>query len=1112
MFANTFINRPVTAIVISIVVVVLGVLSILNLAVSQYPDITPPVVQVTSTYTGADAQTVEQTVATPIETQINGTPGMSYLQSNATSDGRLSTNVTFDIGTDVNIAALDVQNRVGIAQPQLPADVTRLGVTVRKRNPSLFMLVAIFSPNGSHTVPFMDNYANIFIRDALLRVPGVGDIFSRADDFSMRIWLQPDKLAQLNMTADDVLAALNEQNLQVAAGSVGAPPQQSAQAFEYNVFTNSRLSKEDDFRNIIVKTNPADGSLVYLKDVARVQLGKFTYNSNSFVDGKRASYLLLYQLPGSNALATAEGVYTAMNNLKKSFPPDIDYVVPFESVSVVQVSIEEVIYTLLEALGLVIVVVFLFLQSWRATLITVVAIPVSILGTFAVFIPLGFTINTLTMFGFVLAIGIVVDDAIVVVEAVQRYIDEEGMSPKEATQQAMRDISGPVIAIALILAAVFVPVGFIPGLVGRLYQQFAITIAISVLISAFVALSLTPALCSLILRPMEINKEAKGVNQLFYRFNEWFGRVTESYSNGVKRAIKATPLVLVMLGCLYVGTYFLFGAKPSGFIPTEDEGRLFVTYEIPEAASTTRSLEVLNTIMATLKKQPFTGHFAALGGLNAITFASKSNSGTVFLQLKPWSERTDRKLQSDSIIATLQREFAQIQDARVVVVSPPAIPGLGQTGGFTFEIEQRETNDDINAFQTVVETFLAELNKRPEIARAFTYFTAKAPAYRVDVDREKCKKLGLNVSNVYSTMQTFLGSRYVNDFIIYGRKFRVVAQADTMYRSDIKNVGQYYVRNEAGNLIPLSTVITSTVIENAPLIQHYNLFRSVEINGSPKPGYSSGQANAALLEVAAKVLPAGYSYDFSGLSREEIRSSGSTIYIFALSIGFVFLFLAALYESWSVPFSVLLSVPIGAFGAIVMLLCFPTLTNNVYAQIGLITLIGLAAKNAILIVEFAKERVDSGVDLFEATIEAVKLRLRPIIMTSLAFILGVIPLAIATGAGGVARSTIGRTVLGGMFAATSLAIFVVPVLFVVISKFAYGKDKLAQLKADREQREADEKANPTNENGHHPNGQNGDGRPVNGQPGNGQIKAASNGNGRSDDASTPKPAGEGKRA
>ncbi|WP_460983359.1 efflux RND transporter permease subunit [Spirosoma fluminis] len=1045
MFAEIFINRPVTAIVASIVIVALGVLALLSLPVSQYPDITPPVVQVTSTYTGADAQTVEQTVATPIETQVNGTPGMSYVQTNATNDGRMSMNVTFDVGTDVNIAALDVQNRVGIAQPQLPEEVTRLGVTVRKRNPSLFMLVAIYSPKGTHNVSFLDNYANIYIRDALLRVEGVGDIFSRADDFSMRIWLKPDRLAQLGMTAQDVVAALQEQNLQVAGGSVGGPPQPTSQAFEYTVFTNSRLSKEDEFNNIVVRSDPSRGSLVYLKDVARVQLGKFSYTSNSFVDGNRAAYLLVYQLPGSNALATAEGVYKAMDELKKTFPKDLNYVVPFESVSVIQVSISEVVKTLMEALVLVVLVVFLFLQSWRATLITLLAIPVSIVGTFALFVPLGFTINTLTLFAFVLAIGIVVDDAIVVVEAVQANIDK-GKSPKEATVEAMREISAPVIAIALILAAVFVPVGFIPGIVGRLYQQFAITIAVSVLISAFVALSLTPALCTLMLRPMHIDEKSTGLNKFFYKFNQWFERVTNSYSNAVLRLIKATPLVIVGLVVLYVGTGLLFKTKPTGFIPTEDEGRLIVTYEIPEAASTTRSLAVLNQVMDILKKQPYVAHFSALGGLNAITFASKSNSGTVFIQLKPWGERKERGMQADSLVPKLQRAFAGLNDARLQVVQPPAIPGLGQSSGFTFQIQQRQTNDDVRAFDNVVQNFLAEANKRPEIARAFTYFTAKSPAYRVEVDRDKCKKLGVNVANVYRTIQTYLGSQYVNDFIIYGRKFRVVAQADTMYRSDIKELGKFYVRNEAGQLIPISNLMTTKIIENAPLISHFNLFRSVEINGGAKPGYSSSQANEALRQVAAKVLPAGYSYDFSGLSREEINAGSSSIYIFMLSIGFVFLFLAALYESWSVPFSVLLSVPIGALGAILALTLFPYLSNNVYAQIGLITLIGLAAKNAILIVEFAKERVDRGEDLLESTIEAVRLRLRPILMTSLAFILGVVPLAIASGAGGVARVTIGRTVLGGMLAATSLAIFVVPVLYIGITRLAYGKKGLEALK------------------------------------------------------------------
>ena len=593
MIADLFIKRPVTAIVISIVIVLNGVLAILKLPISQYPDITPPTVQITGIYNGADAQTVEQTVTTPIESQVNGTPGMAYMQGNSTSDGHSTISVTLNVGTDPNIAALDIQNRVGIATPQLPDDVKRLGITTRKRNPSILLLVAIFSPSGTHGVTFLDNYTNIFVRDALLRVNGVGDVFTRADDFSMRIWLEPDKLAQLGLTANDVVNALSEQNLQIAAGSVGAPPQPSDQVFEYSVFTNSRLSTEDQFREIIVRANPREGSAVHLRDVARVQLGKFSYSSNSFVDGRRASYLLVYQAPGSNALEVAKGIYSTMDELKKSFPKDVDYVVPFESVSVVKVSINEVVLTLLEALGLVVLVVFLFLQSWRATLIPVLAIPVSIIGTFALFLPLGFTINTLTMFGFVLAIGIVVDDAIIVVEAVQHYIDHEKLTAKEATIKAMRDISGPVVAIALILAAVFVPVGFMPGIVGRLYQQFAITIAISVLISAFVALSLTPALCSLFLKPTKIDTQSKGLNKFFYRFNGWFERTTGTYSIGVKKCIEMAPFVVILLICLYAGTAVLFQNKPTGFIPTEDEGRVYITFELPEASSTARSLEVL---------------------------------------------------------------------------------------------------------------------------------------------------------------------------------------------------------------------------------------------------------------------------------------------------------------------------------------------------------------------------------------------------------------------------------------------------------------------------------------------------------------------------------------
>jgi hydrophobe/amphiphile efflux-1 (HAE1) family protein len=1045
MIAETFIRRPVTAIVISLVIVAVGIISISTLPIGQYPEITPPTVTLAATYSGADALTVEQTVATPIEVQVNGTPGMTYLQSNSAANGQYSMTANFEVGTDINNAAVDIQNRVSIATPTLPQDVQRLGLTIRKKNPSILMLVAMFSPKGSHNVTFMDNYTNVFIKDALTRTKGVGDVITRADDFSMRIWLKPDKLAAFGMTAADVTAAINEQNAQVAAGTVGGTPQESAQPFEYTVLVQGRLAQPQEFENIIVRTQPNTGAIVHLKDVARVELGKFNYANNSYVDGKRASYLLIYQAPGSNALETADNVYATMDELKKTFPADVSYVVPFESITVVKVSVHEVIQTLLIALVLVIVVVFLFLQSWRTTLIPVLAIPVSIIGTFIFFIPLHFTINTLTLFGFVLAIGIVVDDAIVVVESVQHYMDEEGMSPKDATTHAMQDISAPVIAIALILAAVFVPVGFIPGIVGRLYQQFAITIAISVLISAFVALSLTPALCTLLLKPHKIDEKSGGLNKLFFKFNQWFERVTGRYRNAVDKSIKHSKLIIVILICIIVGTILLFKGKPSGFIPLEDDGRLYITYDLPEGASTQRTVSDLNQMMAVLDSVPGILHYAALGGLNVVSFASKSNSATIFVQLKPWDERTSDNEQIGAITANLQKRLARFKEASLVVIQPPAIPGLGSTGGFSFIMEEKEAGGDIRVFEQTLKKFVAAANKRPEIGKAFTFFTASTPAYQLTIDREKAKKLGVQISDINNALQVYMGSSFINDFTIYGRNFHVVAQADTNYRTDIANIGQYFVRNQAGTMVPLSTVTSYKMIQNAPLIPHYNLFRAAEIDGGPKPGYSSGDALNALEEVAAQTLPQGYGYEFSGLSREEKLSGSKTVYIFALSIGFVFLFLAALYESWSVPFSVLLAVPLGAFGAILFLTFNKHLDNNVYAQIGLITLIGLAAKNAILIVEFAKERVDRGMELEKATLEAVRLRLRPIIMTSMAFILGVLPLVFATGAGAVARRTIGWTVFGGMLAATSLAIFIVPVLYFLITRFAYGKEKLAEL-------------------------------------------------------------------
>ena len=1053
MIANTFIKRPVTAIVISIVLVLTGTICIAVLPVDQYPDITPPLVQVNGQFTGADAQTVEQTVATPIEQQVNGTPGMEYMQSNSTNNGLMSMNVTFNIGTDIDIATLDVQNRVSIATPLLPAVASRLGITVRAVNPSMLMMVAIYAPKGTHNITFLDNYTNIFVQDALLRVPGVGTIQRFTDDFSMRVWMNPEKMAAYSLTPQDVINALNAQNVQVAAGSAGVPPQDKAQTFEIGILVNGRLSKVSEFQNIIIKSIPATGEMVYLKDVARVELGKFTFSSNSFVDGKRASYLQIYQAPGSNALRTAQGIYKQLAQLKQFFPVDVDYSVPFESVTVVKVSMADVVNTLLLTLGLVAIVVFLFLQNLRSTLIPVLAIPVSIFGTFCFFIPLGFTINTLTMFGFVLAIGIVVDDAIIVVEAVQHYIDEKGMAPKEATYYAMKDISAPVVAIALILAAVFVPVGFIPGIVGRLYQQFAITIAISVIISAFIALSLTPALCSLLLKPTKIRKDARGINKAFYNFNAWFERITNSYSNGVRRSIKGSRYILILLVCLCVGAYFMFRQKPTGFIPSEDDGNIYVTFQLPPASSTAQSVDLMQRLMKVVSSTPGVAHYAALSGLNVITNATNSNCGTVYCQLKPWDERGSTEQKVPGILTVLQQRIADagIRNANVEVIQPSPIPGIGASVGFSLQIEQRSTNDDVHAFEKVVNKFIAEANNDPAIANSYSFFSAHTPAYNLTVDREKCEKLGVNIGDVFTTIQAYMGSLYINDFTAYNRTFHVVVQADTIFRSMIQDMDKYYVRNQAGNMLPLGTLISYQPTETAPLISHFNIFRSAEIDGIPAAGVSSTAALQALTKIADRVLPSGYTYEFSGLSYEEIKAGSTTVYIFLFSITFVFLFLAALYESWSVPFSVLLAVPIGAFGAILTLVLVPSLTDNVYAQIGLITLIGLAAKNAILIVEFAKVRVDRGEDLIQSTLEAVSLRLRPIIMTSMAFILGVLPLVFATGAGAVARRTIGFTVLGGMFAASTLAIFIVPVLFVLITRGAYGKKKLEYLKAHHDQ-------------------------------------------------------------
>lgn len=1050
MISKVFINRPVTAMVISILILIVGGICIYTLPISQYPNIAPPTVSVSATYTGADAQTVEQTVTTPIESQINGTPGMIYMQSNSTSDGGSRITVTFEVGTDIDIATLDVQNRVGIAEPALPEAVRRLGITTRKANTDILMMVSLVSPKGTRDNKFLANYANLYVKDALMRIKGVGDVMSFGQPFSMRIWLDAVKLSNLGMTPADVSTAIQEQNTRIPGGSVGGRPQESSQVFEYPVISDSDLSSVEDFESIVVKTN-TDGSIVLLKDVARVELGQFAYNIDTKVNGMLSSGMMISQTPGGNAVETADGIYKALDELKKSFPSDVDYVVGYETVSVVHASIDSVIHTLIEALILVTVVVFFFLQNWRATLIPVLAIPVSIIGTFIFFNLFGFSINNLTMLAFVLAIGIVVDDAIVVVEAVQHYIDHYKMSAKEATLRAMKDITAPVIAIALILAAVFVPVGFIPGMVGQLYQQFAITIAVSVLLSAFVALSLTPALCSLLLKPTEVGKDSKGLDKLFYKFNTWFAKTTHNYSRGVKTCIKKAPLALIILVCIFVGTGFMYSKKPTGFIPNEDAGIFIIGINLPEGSSSSRTDAVLEDLYQDLRKSyPEIKYVTSISGMNIMNRSAKPNGASMFISLEKWA---DRKKTAGQIAGEIMGKYRGYEKARVLAVTPPPIPGLGSSGGFTMQIQDQKSVD-IKEFEGVLGKFLMAANQRPEIAMAYTLFNTNSPNYKLKVDREQAKRMGVPVSSIYSTISAYLGSSYINDFTKYGRNFRVVSQADTTYRKQIEDVGKLYVKNTRGAAVPLSSLVSYEMVQNPSIINHFNIFRSIEVSGEAAPGYSSGDALKALEEVAAQVLPEGYSYDFSGASLQEKQSGSQTLMIFALCIIFVFLLLASLYESWSVPFSILLSVPLGVFGAILALTLLPKLDNNIFAQIGLVTIIGLAAKNAILIVEFAKERVDIGMNLVKATLEAVQLRLRPIIMTSLAFILGIIPLMMSVGAGSVARKTIGWTVFGGMASATFLAIFVVPVLFVVITRFAYGKKKLAELEASFDEEKA----------------------------------------------------------